>query len=132
MTQKIFAASVALLADDLVLLIERARPPYRGHWTLPGGRIEPGEAPEDCARREIREELGITVRTLTPLMSMQVGPGIVGALMVFATRDFGGPVVPSEEIASYRWLRSEALPGLVTTPNLERAVNAAFTALRAG
>jgi 8-oxo-dGTP pyrophosphatase MutT (NUDIX family) len=31
----------------------------RGHWTLPGGRIERHEAPADAARREVREEVGI-------------------------------------------------------------------------
>ena len=37
------AASVALIDRDKVLLIRRARKPWLGRWSLPGGRLEPGE-----------------------------------------------------------------------------------------
>ena len=37
-----------------------------GHLFVPGGRREPGEEPEDCARREVREEAGVTARSWTP------------------------------------------------------------------
>ena len=53
-----FAASVALLRRGDVLLIQREREPFGGLWTLPGGRLEPGESAEDCAVREIRGRAG--------------------------------------------------------------------------
>jgi len=40
--------------------------PYGGMWGLVGGHIDPGETPEDAARREVREETGFTVGDLTP------------------------------------------------------------------
>ena len=41
--------------NDRVLLIQRNRAPSEGLWTLPGGRLEPGETLEQCAIREVRD-----------------------------------------------------------------------------
>lgn len=50
----------ALIADGLLLLAQRSRPPeLAGMWELPGGKVEPGESPEAALARELREELGV-------------------------------------------------------------------------
>jgi len=42
-----------------VLLVRRRYPPFPGHWSFPGGHIEPGEPVLEAARRELREETGL-------------------------------------------------------------------------
>jgi 8-oxo-dGTP pyrophosphatase MutT (NUDIX family) len=89
MTRTPNAASVALIEKDRVLLIQRNRTPYFGMWSLPGGRLEPGETAETAAVREVREETGLTCFRLTPVRRMLLAEGRF-ALQVFATEGFEG------------------------------------------
>ena len=118
------AASVALVRKTDLLLIQRARAPMEGLWTLPGGRIEPGETSEQCAEREVREELGLRVFALRRVRQLQVKQY---RLQVFATQGFEGEIVPDpDEIRAWRWVRSEQLHGLHTTVGLGELVEATF------
>lgn len=51
-------------ASGRLLLIQRGQPPAQGQWSLPGGRIEPGESAEQAVVREVREETGLNVRVV--------------------------------------------------------------------
>ena len=50
-----------------VLMVKRARAPFAGLWSFPGGRTEPGETAEETARRELLEETGLAVGALVRL-----------------------------------------------------------------
>lgn len=58
--------------EDEVCLIRRARPPNKGCWSLPGGRLEWGESLHDALLREVLEEthLRITVQELVDLVEI--------------------------------------------------------------
>ena len=118
------AASVALIRDGEVLLVERAFEPFKGIWTLPGGRREPDESIEATAVRELMEELGVAVESLRPVVLLGIGHGF--RLQVFASDQFVGELVPSSEIAAWRWARPAAISGLATTPELDRVLAAAM------
>src|SRR2546429_4988501 len=79
-----------------LLLIKRRNEPGAGLWSLPGGRIEPGEADEQAVVRETREETGLTV-TCGPLLGAVERPGLAGA--VVDIRDYA-VVVTGGELAA--------------------------------
>ena len=60
MTQRIDCVGIICLRGDDVLLIKRGQPPRQGEWSIPGGRIEPGESQKQAALREVAEETGVT------------------------------------------------------------------------
>jgi 8-oxo-dGTP diphosphatase len=47
--------------DRYVLLLKRERMPHQGLWSPPGGKMDIGESPEECAVREMYEETGLTI-----------------------------------------------------------------------
>lgn len=123
------AASVALVRDGKVLLIKRAYDPYKGLWTLPGGRLEPGESIEQCAIREIAEEIGVTIRNPRPVMQQALGRDLAFLLQVFVTGDFTGKVTPSDEVADHKWVEPTALISFRTTTRLDDVLARAFAVL---
>ncbi|MGC7871448.1 8-oxo-dGTP diphosphatase MutT [Desulfosporosinus sp. SYSU MS00001] len=54
-----------IISDKNILIAQRALGEnLEGKWEFPGGKIEPGETPQDCLKREIREEFEVEIKVL--------------------------------------------------------------------
>ncbi len=111
-------ASVILLRRDSVLLVERGKPPALGIWSFPGGRVEPGESPEDAARRELLEETGLRAGPLVHLGRFRPLPGQSPfVLAVYAGRAPGADEpLAGDDAAAAAFIRFEAVGERRLTP----------------
>jgi 8-oxo-dGTP diphosphatase len=59
--EKIVKVTAAILHRDgkIIIAQRKSSDHLAGKWEFPGGKIEPGETPEECLARELKEELGI-------------------------------------------------------------------------
>jgi ADP-ribose pyrophosphatase len=100
------AAIVAVDANDEVTLVNQFRHAAGGFiWELPAGTLNPGEAPDACARRELREEAGLDARDWTPLGSILTTPGFCNErIHLFLARGLsqGDQQLDHDEILSVR------------------------------
>ena len=62
-TNKTYLVTAAIIKKESDILIARraAKKHLAGYWEFPGGKIEEGETPQECLKRELEEELGIVV-----------------------------------------------------------------------
>jgi 8-oxo-dGTP diphosphatase len=109
----LLVVAVALVdADDRVLIAQRPEgKQLAGLWEFPGGKLGPGERPEDALIRELREELGIEVKTacLAPLTFASHTYADFHLLMpLFVCRRWDG-FVQSREAQALKWVRAKAL-----------------------
>lgn len=83
------ASAVAVYEDGTVALVRQYRHPAGAYvLELPAGRLEEGESPEECAARELREEVGASAAALELLSAFYTTPGFCAEkLWVFLATD---------------------------------------------
>ncbi|HUS96441.1 MAG TPA: 8-oxo-dGTP diphosphatase MutT [Hyphomicrobiaceae bacterium] len=109
----LLVAAAALVDDDNRVLIAR-RPKGKsmaGLWEFPGGKVEPGETPEETLIRELEEELGIEVcdTCLAPLtFASHPYPDFHLMMPLFLCRNWDGEIQPREG-QEIKWVRAMRL-----------------------
>jgi 8-oxo-dGTP diphosphatase len=108
-------------AEGRLLLIRRGHDPHRGRWSLPGGRVEAGESPQQAVEREVREETGLSVRAGAAVGRVRIpGDGVVYDVLDLAC----ALAVPREtpvagdDAADVLFADAATLDGLDCTPRL--------------
>jgi 8-oxo-dGTP diphosphatase len=120
------SVSVAIQDDKgRVLVVRRSRAEtfLSGQWELPGGQVEDGEAPEAAARREVREECGLSVRVGPPLAVFGYeSPAGFTVEIVFAGSTAERDVRLSPEHDRYAWVDRDGLKRMPCSGEIRRVL----------
>ena len=116
----------AVIKDDRgrLLLIKRGHAPGAGLWSLPGGRIEPGETDAEALVREMREETGLVIEA-GQLIGTVRRPAQDGGLLDirdYAATVTGGTLRAGDDAADARWVAASELETLPVTEGLVEAL----------
>jgi len=129
----VLVAACALIdADGRVLIAER--PPGKamaGLWEFPGGKLEPGERPEEALIRELSEELGIAVKEacLAPLtFASHAYPDFHLLMPLYVCRRWEGQVTARHH-ARFAWVRPNKLRDYPMPPADEPLISHLMTLL---
>jgi ADP-ribose pyrophosphatase YjhB (NUDIX family) len=116
----------AVVTDEQgrLLVIQRGHDPGAGLWSIPGGRIEPGETDAQALVRELLEETNLQVKVDRFIGRVQ-RPGLGGA--VIDIRDYaatvtGGMLRAGDDAADARWVTAAELARLEVTEGLIEAL----------
>jgi A/G-specific adenine glycosylase len=125
--------AVAIVFHDSKVLVARRKAGgvLGGYWEFPGGKCEPNETLEDCVRRELTEELAITVHPVVSFAPIQYQyPDRLVTLHPFlCTHDSGEPrLLGCDEI---RWVEPQQLRSLKFPPANDKLIDQVIAALPA-
>lgn len=129
--------SAAIIRDDRVLLVRRARKPAVDLFTCPGGVVEAGETLIEAVRREVMEETQLAIEPVALAgFREHIARDAVSkierhfVILSFAARWISGEPVLSDELAEARWFRILEIEGLLTTEGLFPIIEKAWQILK--
>jgi len=129
------AVSAAIFRDDKILLVRRARSPAKGYYSLPGGRVEFGEALHTALHREVDEETALKIEIVELAGWREALPATSSGghylIMSFAARWIAGEPLLNDELDDFRWLAPDGLGEFRLTDGLREIIQSAQRLLRA-
>ena len=122
-----------IVKRDRVLLVERAKSPLKGYWSLPGGVLETGERLEEGIQREVLEETGLAVK---PLKVIEIFERILRdkrgipeyhyVLIDYLCRVTGGTLAPADDVSRAEWVPRGSLRDYKITEGTLPVIQKAF------
>jgi 8-oxo-dGTP diphosphatase len=108
-------AAIIITKDDRVLLMKRKGVHGTGTWSTPGGHLDFGETPEQCAAREAKEEVGLDVvdirfRAITNDVFEEYGKHYITIWMDGKSISGEPTIAAEEEVAEIGWFAWNSLP----------------------
>ena len=109
-------AAVIRDGEGRIFATQRGYGPYKDGWEFPGGKIEPGETPEEALKREIREELDAEIEVGESAGRIEYNYPEFHLSMdcFFCVLLSGAPILKEHEAA--KWLRPEELDSVAWLP----------------
>lgn len=116
--------AVVLDEDGRLLLVRRGREPGKGLWSVPGGRVEPGEDDATATAREVLEETGLVVEVsdLVGMVERDAPDGSVFVIGDYRCRPVPGQdlgtVTAGDDAAEVGWFAAREVRALPCVPGL--------------
>lgn len=100
---------------DELMLVKRKYAPKKGYWDLPGGFVDTGETGEEGAKREIKEELGITLNEIFYLGALPdkyffQGVNLDTITMSYYSKISEFKIVVSDDITGFKFFKKDDIP----------------------
>ena len=129
----ILGVGAIILKRNRVLLVERAKSPLKGYWSLPGGALETGEHLQEGIRREVLEETGLVVEPVRVVTIferiMRDGKGKPEyhyVLIDYLCRVTGGTLRAADDVSRVAWVPRQSLDQYRITEGTVPVIEQAF------
>lgn len=132
------AVGCVCFRGDEVLLVKRGQAPMKGHWSIPGGRIEPGETSKAAALRELKEETGVEaelvglVDVVDAIFKNKSGDMLTRhyVLIDYAARWIEGEPVGDDDAEEARFIGLDELAAYDLRDETRRVIDAAYRKMK--